>query len=91
MRLIDTDVLVADIGDAEVLNGTKLVHYSNNAIKNAPTIDAVPVVRGEWIILTTYATKTKYKCSVCGRTIMGNGVNPNANFPYCHCGAKMGA
>ena len=49
MRLIDADALVPDICDAEIEYGTKPVHYSANAIDLAPTIDAVPVVRGRWI------------------------------------------
>lgn len=45
MRLIDADNLVPDICDAEIEYGTKPVHFSANAIDNAPTVDAVPVVR----------------------------------------------
>ena len=45
MRMIDADNLVPDICDAEIEYGTKPVHFSANAIDNAPTVDAVPVVR----------------------------------------------
>ena len=45
MRLIDADNLVPDICDAEIEYGTRPVHFSANAIDNAPTVDAVPVVR----------------------------------------------
>lgn len=51
--------------------------------------ELVRVVHGEWIVETRYATKTKYACSECGRTIVANLVNPHAKFPFCHCGAKM--
>jgi len=50
----------------------------------------VEVVRGKWAIVTSYATKTKYICTKCCRTIIANSKNPQEKFPYCHCGAKMG-
>ena len=46
-----------------------------------PTVDAVPVVHGEWIDIdgTMFA-----KCSVCGKRHYG------CTTPYCDmCGAKM--
>ena len=45
MRLIDVDALTPDIGDAEIENGTKMVHYSAACIQNAATVDAAPEVR----------------------------------------------
>lgn len=60
-----------------------------NAINEAPLIDAVEVVHGEWLLDTQFATKSKYRCSLCERLIMGSVENPNIKFPYCHCGAKM--
>ncbi len=45
--------------------------------------------RGEWEHITRYATKSKYKCPVCGRTIMAHTEHPEINFPFCHCGADM--
>ena len=60
-----------------------------NFIVQAPTIEAVPVVHGEWLKVKEWATKAKYRCSVCGREIT-SGVNVNVEkYPYCHCGAKM--
>lgn len=60
-----------------------------DTIDDAPLIDAVEVRHGTWNTRTAFATKTKYQCSECGRTIMANNQNPNIKFPYCHCGAKM--
>lgn len=48
-----------------------------------------PVIEGKWNQIDTWATKAKYQCSVCGRTIM-SAVRVNMEkYPYCHCGAKM--
>ena len=59
------------------------------AIEDAPTVDAVEVVHGRWEQVQRWATKAKYRCSVCGREIM-SAVKVNIEkYPYCHCGAKM--
>lgn len=48
-----------------------------------------PVIKGKWKQIKCWATKAKYQCSVCGRTIM-SAVKVNIEkYPYCHCGAKM--
>ena len=67
------------------------------AIKNAPTVDAVPVRRGKWIeeqgqtfIPVEYDEFDNpvlhdyilYRCSQCGRI-------ENKKEPYCNCGADM--
>ena len=52
-----------------------------------PTIDAVPVVHGEWIDmkLGDELMPTICKCSVCGATWAGVG-----GYIYCpNCGARM--
>ena len=47
------------------------------------------VVHGRWEQVQRWATKAKYRCSVCGREIM-SAVKVNIEkYPYCHCGAKM--
>ena len=51
--------------------------------------DVAPVVHGQWEQIKEWATKAKYRCSVCGREIM-SAVKVNIEkYPYCHCGAKM--
>ena len=51
--------------------------------------DVAPVVHGQWEKTKEWATKAKYRCSVCGREIM-SAVKVNIEkYPYCHCGAKM--
>ena len=62
------------------------------AIENAPTVDAVEVVHGHWI-MTLYTTTSKrgrviankkFACSVCGYH------NGRKQSNYCpNCGAKM--
>ena len=56
-------------------------------VEDAPTIDAVPVVHGEWIDmkLGDELMPTICKCSVCGATWAGVG-----GYIYCpNCGARM--
>lgn len=54
-----------------------------------PAADVAPVVYGRWEQVKEWATKAKYRCSVCGREIM-SAVKVNIEkYPYCHCGAKM--
>lgn len=51
-------------------------------IAEAPAVDAVPVVHGEWIPILSW--KFGYRCSECNRMIVDK-----TNF--CpNCGAKMG-
>ena len=44
---------------------------------------------GRWEQVQRWATKAKYRCSVCGREVM-SAIKVNIEkYPYCHCGAKM--
>ena len=67
-----------------------------NAIKNAPTVDAVEVVHGRWLKTENGIRKNintgemvmayMHDCSVCG----WHTGNQGRNFNYCpNCGAKM--
>lgn len=59
------------------------------AIGKLPAADVAPVVPGRWEQVKEWATKAKYRCSVCGREIM-SAVKVNIEkYPYCHCGAMM--
>ncbi len=103
MRLIDADALevfvktvrqglyldktLSDIPtrDSMLLNFQQYVHLQ-------PTIEAVPVVRGEWVLVGTnghdYETSVEEKCSLCGRYVYRYDTQPQDN--YCpNCGAKM--
>ena len=61
-----------------------------HTIQKRPTVDAVEVVHGRWEQVQRWATKAKYRCSVCGREIMSAVKVNTEKYPYCHCGAKMG-
>lgn len=90
MRLIDADVIT----DHEIIDYLGISYASclpdvRDLLDEQPTIEAVPVVHGEWLKVQEWVTKAKFRCSVCGREIMSaTKVNPY-KYPYCHCGAKM--
>ena len=55
-------------------------------------VDAVPVVRGEWVLVGTnehdYETSVEEKCSLCGRYVYRYDTELQDN--YCpNCGCKM--
>lgn len=90
-RLIDADAFIADYCE-NCGGGCDLDDECCSTVDDlmkAPTVDAVPVVHGRWEQVQRWATKAKYRCSVCGREIM-SAVRVNIEkYPYCHCGADM--
>ena len=89
MRLIDADALVEFLGTPEDWRDEAI----NKIINNTPSADAVPVVRGEWILVGTnghdYETSVEEECSLCGRYVYRYDTQPQDNF--CpNCGARMG-
>ena len=92
MRLIDADWVLGHLKPYEpsdeewIVTGGTALRLIHNAVDNAPTVDAVPVVHGWW-----NADET---CSVCGeKSTEGlDAVKWDYWLPdYCpHCGAKMG-
>lgn len=93
MRLIDADALPTLKTELRLSNG-KTKHFVGvefDDIRNAPTIEAVKVSNGEWLLMPTKETDTYYYlCSECGKLGV---LTTEANKPimkYCpHCGAKM--
>ena len=90
-RLIDADALMDRMYHDAFETDTDMQKWDSgcwirykmfeNAIDEAPTIDAVEVVRGEWISLHN----GKWKCSECGIEVL---IYAKGNF--CpNCGAKM--
>jgi hypothetical protein len=78
VRLIDADVLLDSI--------FKSCNTIEAIINNAPTIDAVPVVRGEWI---EHPTKDSVLCFCCYAD-WNLFDNDTYRFCYCpNCGAKI--
>ena len=98
-RLIDADELIEIAHemiqeDPDAFNGG----YSYDAvtveeINEAPTVEAVPVVHGEWILVSTNQPCDSYKCNKCGIVLSlwatdMKGMNYYRNF--CpNCGADM--
>lgn len=97
MRLIDGDKLVKAIRTDYYEHFTgchssseiTLLDMILDDIEEQPTIEAAPVVHGEWVKVEEWATKAKYRCSICGREILSSTKVNIEKYPYCHCGAKM--
>ena len=93
-RLIDANALIRRICDER--DAVKIEHacdvgYHNglnmgaSMTINAPTVDAVEVVRGRWIEIPSMAPE--YECSKCGQSY--EWWEPSEAH-YCpNCGAKM--
>jgi hypothetical protein len=93
MRLIDAD----KVGKVLTFRGESIGDYnigvkegldvSRQVVENAPTIDAAPVVRGEWIYEPrTFNCNPAFKCSNCGH----REYEHDRKTLYCpNCGAKM--
>ena len=61
-----------------------------NAIKNAPSMDAVKVKHGKWERFKTIGGIIGVSCSACSWKDYHHGKYKANLFPYCpNCGAKM--
>ena len=63
-----------------------------NSVAEMPTIDAVPVVHGEWTTKRTWEHDGELYCSVCGKSVDAyNDIRwADKMYNYCpNCGAKM--
>lgn len=75
------------VGTACVGKGLSYYYELLGCIEDAPTVEAAPVVHGEWIRVPSsdMMTGAAYKCSECGKLRFGSYL-PN----FCqHCGADM--
>ncbi len=90
MRLIDANDLVGEIDVTPYANSAACERENIlEQIELAPTIDAAPVVRGEWLCIGTYPNTTI--CSKC-RDIAPYEQNSfvEVESPFCpNCGADM--
>lgn len=92
MRLIDADALRADAitrsgGTEFAFDNCYPFWQFSQAIAQAPTIEAAPVVHGRWVHVPSsdMISGKAYKCSECGKMRYGSYM-PN----YCQCcGARM--
>ena len=93
-RLIDADLFRKEIEccDIETSNDWMTIVEQLN---EAPTVDAVEVVHGEWTIIEDdYDDATILECSVCETSFRFDeydGLLPQAQtYHYCpNCGARM--
>ena len=102
MRLIDADALIMDLRYelehdcdrysywTDKLERDAKYEFAIDRIESAPTIEARPVVRGEWVKLDAHKGIEQFKCSICQSecyvpTCMGEPM-----YGYCpNCGADM--
>ena len=90
MRLIDADALIQKRNHAKAYAPDMYV-IGQGYVMDAPTIDAVPVVRGEWVeaksgVMSVWP-QGQVMCSVCGQRMPSQWKKMP---PYCYgCGAKM--
>ena len=86
MKLIDADKLLGLMSDPMFKEGFR--ETMKVIIKNTPTVDAVPVVRGEWNPIFNGADTCK--CSVCKSEGFSDSDFGFIATPYCpNCGAEM--
>jgi hypothetical protein len=79
MRIIDADELLLQTGYFDDYDGFVTEYVLAKDVRKAPTIEAKPVVHGEWVM-----RYTAYACSLCG---VGA---PSPFWNYCpYCGADM--
>lgn len=89
MRLIDADELMKHKGNCYDEEGHLLYAVGTGNIMRMPTIDAVPVRHGKWILVheADETGNATYECSICHR---GEIHVPIVEVGYCwHCGARM--
>ena len=80
-RLIDADILIEDFNPRHSVDW--YTPWIIAKINEQPTVDAAPVVHGEWIYKVTNNGKMIFECSNCKSLIAGRG-------RFCkECGAKM--
>ena len=90
MRLIDVDILYKAITDGEYTTGNIFKDMElQDFINEQPTVDAVEVVHGEWVIAyDEYDFARWHQCSVCGYEL--DYIQTRNVMKFCpNCGAKM--
>ena len=89
MRPVDADIIIQNLTGMKNYYDAIALDGMIKALKEAPTIEAAPVVHGEWILeREPDGTPYCYHCSVCDSDFMR--INIKTVFPYCpNCGAKM--
>ena len=85
--LISREALIDSLYSCEELKGRKTIEAVAKTIMEQPTVEAIPVVHGEWIDIREFSKDVpKCKCSICGYIHIG--LESDSNF--CpNCGAGM--
>lgn len=90
MRLIDADKLTKRFKQLKGVDSLANMFITDvvKEIQGQPTVEAVPVVHGEWIV------GSKPRCSVCGKSALREFDREDwlSHVPsdFCpHCGADM--
>ncbi len=76
----------------EFLRVTNPFHYLRKRINSLPFVNPQEPKMGHWIayeVRLPDRTILNYKCSVCGRRLIGYNTETLSEAPFCHCGAKM--
>lgn len=92
-RLIDVDKVINSMQkclDENPDQKDSVAYFAFDAIitalKQEPTVDAVPVVHGDWVDGRPYVNSRWKVCSVCHQT----APEPHGGYNYCpNCGATM--
>ena len=80
-RYIDADAILNEKGNSFKFGDE--TYYHESIIQNAPTVDAVHVVHGEWKLIESELPWIEYRCSECG-------TYSKYATHYCpNCGARM--
>ena len=91
MRLIDVDKVLerAIPVRGEYDNSLPFEAVPVGYIKGAPTMEAEPIRRGQWIVKGDVDGHAKWDgCSICGYEL--SVINSGKNYNFCpNCGAKM--
>lgn len=92
MRLIDADALTETIG-IRLYSGVVMEFVSVEDIAKQPTVDAVPVRHGMWLLKHHYIAGHEFVsghiCSECGDDAL-NAEGDEFLTDYCpNCGARM--
>jgi predicted methyltransferase len=100
MRLIDADALIDFIDCGHLRNPFESCFSERDVVdmlESRPTIDAVPVVRGEWIAEQKGAEYCEFRCSACDGSVGQTDQFDETEvkqfsewYKYCpNCGARM--
>ena len=87
MRLMDADRALEIVRDQGIAHpdAYHLTNYATLILREAPTVDAVEVVRcSECIGRSTWYNDAEYGCAVCGMS----GMYPKSETGYCSYGLK---